>query len=186
MKIAYVTSQQRGETDRLLSELAEALQVGGLRLTGIVKDHGYTSHHANGCDMRVRVLSDGSVIKITQDLGEGSGACRLDPAAIAEAVSRVEADPMDRTSLFILNKFGPEECAGRGFCSVIAAAVDRGIPVLVGVGSASEAAFLDFSGGMAEALADDVSALRNWCALTVTEPVATIEVASSASMAGHA
>ncbi|KIC35088.1 DUF2478 domain-containing protein [Leisingera sp. ANG-M7] len=164
MKIAYVTSQRRGETDRLLSEIAETLQAAGLRLAGIVKDLSYTSRHANGCDMRVRVLSEGSVIKITQDLGEGSGACRLDPAAIAEAISRVEADPMEGASLFILNKFGPEESAGRGFCPLIASALERGIPVLVGVGSASEAAFSNFSGGMAKSLPDNLEDIHHWCA----------------------
>ena len=164
MKIAYVTSQKRGETDRLLSELAETLQAEGVRLAGIVKDQSYDSHHANGCDMKIRVLPDGDVIKITQDLGEGSGACRLDPAAITEAVRRVEADPMEGTDLFLLNKFGPEECAGRGFCAVIATALERGVPVLAGVGGASEAAFADFAGELAVALPDDMAGLRDWCA----------------------
>lgn len=169
MKIAYVTSQKRGEIDRLLSDLAGTLQAKGTRLSGIVKDQSYASQYDNGCDMKIRVLPKGAVIKITQDLGDGSNACRLDPAALTEAVAQVEADPMDHTDLFILNKFGPEECAGRGFCAVIATALERGIPVLVGVSGASAVKFSEFAGGMAEALPDDMASLQGWCATAMPD-----------------
>jgi len=163
MRLAYVRSNRRGETDRLLSELAEALQAEGVALSGVVKDQDYASRHANGCDMKLRVLPGGPVIKITQDLGDGSDACRLDATALTSAVSQVEADPMARTELFILNKYGPEERAGRGFCAAMAAALERGIPVIVGVGGASEPDFLRFAGGLAEALPDDMEQLKAWC-----------------------
>lgn len=163
MKLAYVSSQKQGETDRLLTELADDLQAGGLELRGIVKEQNYSAVYDNGCDMYVRVLPDGPAIKITQDLGEGSNACRLDPASIVEAVARVENSSFNDVDLFILNKFGPEEIAGRGFCSVLAKAVDHDIPVLVGAGIAGKEAFQEFAGGMAECLPDDAGALRNWC-----------------------
>lgn len=163
MKIACISSSKRGETDRLLSQLAASLEAGGKTLAGIVKELEYASSFENGCDMKVRVLPDGPVIKITQDLGDGSDACRLDPGAIAEAVSRVASGSLDNVDLFVLNKFGPEEAAGRGFVSVIGEAVDRGVPVLVGVGGASLEAFHSFAGGMAETLSDDQDVLRAWC-----------------------
>lgn len=71
MKLAYVSSQKQGETDRLLTELADDLQAGGLELRGIVKEQNYSAIYDNGCDMYVRVLPDGPAIKITQDLGGG-------------------------------------------------------------------------------------------------------------------
>jgi hypothetical protein len=163
MKIASVTSPERGGTDQLLSDVAARLQAKGLQLAGIVKDVGYASGFDNGCDMKVRVLPDGPVIKITQDLGKGSDACRLDPGAIANAVASVESGSLDNADLFILNKFGPEEAAGRGFCSVIGAAIDRDIPVLVGVGGASKAAFDTFTGGLASALSPQVQTILEWC-----------------------
>ncbi len=163
MKIACVTSPERGGTDRLLSDIATRLQASGMHLAGIVKDVGYASGFDNGCDMKVRVLPDGPVIKITQELGKGSDACRLDPGAIANAVASVENGSLDNADLFILNKFGPEEAAGRGFCSVIGAAIDRDIPVLVGVSGASKAAFDTFTGGLAPALTPQVQAILEWC-----------------------
>ena len=162
MHIAYVTSQKRGETDRLLSEIADQLQAQGKSLAGIVKVQSYQSQFENGCDMKVRVLPEGHEIKITQNLGAGSDACRLDPTAITEAVTQVEAGSMEQSDLFILNKFGPEEAAGRGFCNAIGEALDADLPVLVGVGGASIDAFERFSGGLAVTLVDDRQTILDW------------------------
>ncbi len=169
MKVAYVTSQKRGETDRLLSDVAGQLQAMNKSLVGIVKVSDYESSFENGCDMKVRVLPEGPEIKITQNLGAGSNACRLDPTAITEAVSRVETGSMENADLFVLNKFGPEEAAGRGFCNVIGSALDQGVPVLVGVGGASKTAFEDFAGGLAVALPDDAQAILDWVQDTMSE-----------------
>lgn len=162
MKIAYVTSYESGKTDRLLSDVAQMLLSQNKRLTGIVKVMNYEARHDNGCDMKVLVLPDGPEIKITQSLGAGSGACRLDPTAIAEAVSNVEMMPMQEADLFILNKFGPEEASGRGFCSMIGTALQHTVPILVGVGAASISSFETFAEGMAERLPDDEAALQSW------------------------
>lgn len=171
MKIAYVSSSIRGETDRVLTAIAGRMQTAGATLSGIVKEESYDSQFDNGCDMKVRVLPAGPIVKITQELGAGSDACRLDPAAIAEAVSCVERQSLDASDLFILNKFGPEEAAGRGFVTAIAKAVEADVPVLVGVGKASLDAFQAFCGGDANALPADADAIMDWCEKTV--PVAT-------------
>ncbi|WP_171052657.1 DUF2478 domain-containing protein [Ruegeria sediminis] len=163
MKIGVVSAEGRGETDRLLAEVADAMQAEGIRTAGIVKVLEHVSAFENGCDMKVRVLPDGPVIKITQSLGQGSGSCRLDPSAIAESVAQVENGTLDDAHLLILNKFGPEEINGRGFRGVIGKALDLGIPVLVGIGSASRAEFDTFSGGLAETLPGETEAIRDWC-----------------------
>jgi hypothetical protein len=162
MKIAYVSSDKQGETDLLLTAVAEQLSKDGCSLSGVVKEMNYASSFENGCDMKVRVLPDGPVIKITQDLGAGSGACRLDPGAIANAVSNVETGPLAQADLFILNKFGPEEMAGHGFVSAIGSAASFGVPVLVGVSRPNIPAFVAFSGELAQALPPDFDAILNW------------------------
>lgn len=171
MKIARVSCEMRGETDRLLTEVADLLQAGGWALAGIVKDLSHTSAYDNGCDMKVRVLPEGPVIEITQNLGRGSDACRLDPGAIATAVSTIESGSLDKADLFILNKFGPEEAVGRGFVSVIGNALEQGVPVLVGVGvgGASREAFDTFAGGLAETLPADPDTIRKWCLAAMSE-----------------
>ncbi len=163
MEIAFVSTPERGETDRLLAEAAALLAGQQISVAGIVKELSYESAFENGCDMKVRVLPNGPVIKITQDLGEGSDACRLDPAAIADAVAQVENGDLSLAQVFILNKFGPEEAEGRGFRNVIGRALELGIPVLVGVGSGSREEFDDFTDGLAEPLPADTEAISSWC-----------------------
>ncbi len=164
MKIAVVTSTKRGEIDRLLAQNAAFLEQRGARLAGIVKVlEEEAGEPAHDCHMSVRVLPEGQVIQITQDLGEGSDACKLDPSAIVRAVAAVESQPLEAAQLFILNKFGPEEAEGRGFRATIGAALEAGIPVLVGVASPSRAAFDAFVEGMAEPLAPEEEAIRAWC-----------------------
>lgn len=165
MKIATLTAEGRGETDRILAELAVALERDGVRTTGIVKLMEHESSFDNGCDMIVRVLPDGPKIPITQSLGQGSDACRLDPAGIAASVAAVEASGPEKGGVFILNKFGPEEARGSGFREVIARALEAKVPVLVGLGMGAEtrAAFEEFTGGAAEALPADPDALLAWC-----------------------
>ena len=181
MKIAYVTSSEPGKIDRLLSEVAQTLLSENKKLTGIVKVMDYKAGYDNGCDMKVQVLPSGPEIKITQSLGAGSDACRLDPAGIAEAVSRVEALPMQEADLFILNKFGPEEANGRGFCAVIGTALEHNVPVLVGVGGASVPSFEAFAGGMAEPLPDDGEVLRDWALRAISDDRSNGEVEASPS-----
>lgn len=161
MCIGYVSAEGRGETDRLISDAAATLEAEGFRLNGIVKvlqDQPEGSHH---CDMDVRVLSDGRTIRITQSLGKESQGCRLNPEAIAEAVAAVDQTGDGQADAFLLNKFGPEEAEGRGFCLAIADALEKGIPVIVGlgIGEATRKGFADFAGDLAVALPADPDAI---------------------------
>ncbi|MCK8465100.1 DUF2478 domain-containing protein [Aliiroseovarius sp. S1339] len=162
MRIACITADGRGETDRLISEAAATLEAEGFVLNGIVKvlqDMPESSHH---CDMDVRVLADNRTIRITQSLGEGSDGCRLNPEAIAQAVAAVDQASSLAADAFILNKFGPEEAEGRGFRAAIAAALEKEIPVLVGLSAGSRKEFAEFVGGMAETLPADADAILSW------------------------
>ena len=123
----------------------------------------------HACDMHLRVLPDGPKIRITQSLGSGSTGCRLNPSAIAEAVAAVEKMSADAFDLFILNKFGPQEAEGRGFCAAIGSALEQDIPVLVGVGMGCRDAFDAFAGGMAEFLPPDCEEIHKWCVQAMAE-----------------
>ncbi len=163
MNIAFVSSTVRGEIDRLLSQTAEALSAKGVRLSGVVKILQDQPEDAHDCDMDLRVLPDGPAICITQSLGEGSSSCRLNPAGISAAVAAVEQRDPARSDLFILNKFGPQEAEGHGFCTAIGSALEQGIPVLVGVGPSSRDAFDGFVDGLAKPLPADPDAILGWC-----------------------
>jgi len=161
MKIGWTAATGAGGTDLLLAGVADRLTRDGLRLAGTVQ---INSHCGPGrpCDMDVRVLPAGPVIRISQSLGTGSRGCRLDPAALEQAVGEVLARIEAGADALIVNKFGKHEADGRGFRPVIAEALARDVPVLVGLGRLNRQAFDDFAGGFAEEVAPDADALCAW------------------------
>ncbi len=169
MKLAFVSSDIRGDIDRLLSGAADRLHKNGIRLSGVVKVLQENPVEAHDCDMDLCVLPDGPSIRITQSLGEGSTSCRLNPAAITEAVNAVEQNNSAPFDLFILNKFGPQEAEGHGFRAAIGAVLERDIPVLVGVGPSCRNAFDAFADGMADNLPADAEAIHKWCLEAIAE-----------------
>jgi hypothetical protein len=108
-------------------------------------------------------ISSGARLPISQRLGTGSTGCRLDPNAI-ETVARRVAEALDHApvDLVVINRFGKLEAMGRGFCPVIAEALARGVPVLVGVNDLNRAAFEEFAGGVASELPDALGPVFDW------------------------
>lgn len=169
MKIAVVSSTVGGQIDQTLSEVAAKLEAEGVRLSGVVKVLEIARETDHYCDMDLRVLPSGPQIRITQSLGEGASGCRLDPAAITNAVAEAEKVDAASADMFFLNKFGPQESEGRGFCDAIARAIEHDTPVLVGVGTNCRAAFDTFADGLAEELAPDTDAVYAWCRAALTK-----------------
>lgn len=163
MHLGYICTSARGETDRLLSAFAERLLSRGVVLAGVVQTNVECTD-SDLCDMDLRVLPDGPVIRISQSLGPGARGCRLDPSALEQAVALVGA-ALDRApQLLIVNKFGKHEADGRGFRPLIGEAMVRGIPVLTGVNGLNEGKFQAFAGGEANKVAPDLDSLDAWFA----------------------
>lgn len=161
MKLACTMAPGRGDTDLVLQGVAAHLAARGLRCCGTVQINSERAD-SGPCDMDVRVLPDGPVLRISQDLGRGSRGCRLDPAALETAVGLVAASLSAGADFIIINKFGKHEAEGRGFRDVIAEALARDIPVLVGLNGLNLAAFETFAEGMANLLPPDPAALTAW------------------------
>jgi hypothetical protein len=160
MLIAHVTLPGRGATDACLARTVDILTARGLRLAGTVQTNR-PRPGAGPCDMDVRVLPDGPTLCISQALGSGARGCRLDGGALEEAVVAV-MPRIAGASLLVVNKFGKQEGMGRGLVPCIVEAMDRGIPVLVGVNGLNLQAFLDFAGGASRALRPDPGAVAGW------------------------
>lgn len=170
MKLGYTIAPGRGETNLLLAEIAEELVAQGVKVVGTVQidtDRADTHH----CDMDVRVLPEDKIIRISQNLGGASRGCRLNPEALETAVADTEAALVHGADLLLVNKFGKHEAEGRGFRGVIAEALARDIPVLVGVNKLNHDAFLKFCDGLAQELNSDRDDLRQWIAGVVQPSV---------------
>ena len=90
MNIAYIMSDNHGDTDGVLVEAARRLRSRGLRVAGLVQVNTGCEQEGS-CDMDVRVLPEGPLIRISQSLGPGAKGCRLDPGALERAVAEVTA-----------------------------------------------------------------------------------------------
>ena len=144
MKLAYVTLQGRGRIDTLISEVATVLIADGVRLAGTVQ----SNHERPGrrkCDMDLVVLPDGPIVRISEDRGDLARGCTLDSGALEQTVLAVQ-HRLDAAEMLIVNKFGKREAEGKGLVPVIAEALERGLPVLIGVNGLNLAAFLMFAG----------------------------------------
>jgi nucleoside-triphosphatase THEP1 len=169
MKLAYVTLQGRGRTDALIAEVADLLEAEGVRLAGTVQsNHEREGRHK--CDMDLRVLPDGPVVRISEDRGDLARGCTLDSGALEQTILAVQQH-LDGAEVLIVNKFGKREAEGKGLVPVIADALERGLPVLVGVNGLNLAAFLAFAGDEVTALPTDARSVADWCKVMVPTEV---------------
>lgn len=158
--LGYVRiGDERGTASLLLAGVADGLARDGIRLAGAVQIN--TDRPDCACDVDLRILGDaGPSVRISQSLGAAARGCRLDPGALEDAAHRVSR-ALAGADLLIVNKFGKQEAEGRGFRTVIAEALDAGVPVLTAVAGDQAGAFRDFAGDLAE----EVRAERAlaWC-----------------------
>ena len=161
MKIAYTMASGRGDTDLLLADVAQELKARGVKTCGTVQINT-DRPDTHRCDMDVKVLPDGPVVRISQSLGKEARGCRLDPSALETAVVMASEALRTGAEVLIVNKFGKHEAEGRGFRDLIAEALALDIPVLVGTNALNREAFEAFTGGEAVALPPVVSQLLSW------------------------
>jgi nucleoside-triphosphatase THEP1 len=161
MRIAYVSLQGRGRTDQLIAEVADRLTAEGLRLAGTVQSN-HQRPNRKKCDMDLRVLPDGPVVRISEDRGDLARGCILDSGALEQTVHEVERR-LDGADILIVNKFGKREAEGKGLAPVIAEALHRGLPVLVGVNGLNLAALLSFAEAEIQGLPTNAEAVADWC-----------------------
>lgn len=165
MRLAYTTSDQPGRMNAALRALAEALAAAQLRSVGAVQANLATGPD-DADEMQLTLLPDGPCLSISQALGPGSTGCRLDPAALEQAVAIAGSRLAAGADVLIVNKFGSHEAEGRGFRELIGTALANDVPVIVGVAPAKLAAFQDFAGGLAEELPCDAAVLAAWVGMT--------------------
>ncbi|MEO1140215.1 MAG: DUF2478 domain-containing protein [Pseudomonadota bacterium] len=175
MALATVTMQERGATDRLLARVAAKLSEDGMQLRGALRDLGQDTINQH-CQSALRLLPDGPLVQITQDLGPGSAACKMDAGALEDVVGMAVAGlNAEGADLVVLNKFGLREAEGHGFRPLIAEALGRDIPVLIGVSDTHRTAFERFADGLAASLPGEEDAIVAWCRQATGIPPATTE-----------
>jgi hypothetical protein len=161
MKLGYILSQGRGQSDPRLAAVAQHLMRCGLRLCGTVQVNTDRSTGRAG-EMDLMVLPDGPALRISQDRGPLARGCRLDAGSQEAAVAQVAGTLDCGADLMLINRLGRHEAEGHGFRSVIAEALSRGMPVLVGLNPLNREAFDTLAGRMATELPPEPGLILGW------------------------
>jgi len=141
----------------------------GLKVAGVLQ-HPVCSETSGHCDVVLEELTTGLRTDLFEDRGPGASGCRLDEAALAQVNGQVTRSLDAVPEILILNKFGKVEAEGRGLLDLVALAVDRGIPVVIGVPFRNLESWRRFTGGMSVEFSSDPSEITGW--LDRTFPVA--------------
>jgi hypothetical protein len=164
--------------DAVFTTLVQRCRALGLTLAGVLQHRAFEGGDRR-CDVVLEDLASGHRIALFEDRGAGARGCRLDQAALAEATARVEGSLEHVPQLLVLNKFGKVECDGGGLRDLIASAIDRGIPVIIGVPERNLDAWRSFAGEFATEIPDDAGRVTEW-----VEAAAAASLAETEKLAG--
>ena len=117
----------------------------GLRVRGLLEERsGVPERHR--CDMALRLIGSDRLIKISQDRGQHAKGCRLDLGELTRAADLLACE-LSHTlcDLLLINKFGKSECEGTGLRHLVAQAIEKNIPVIIGVPRNNLAAWRAFA-----------------------------------------
>ncbi|MGO3930571.1 DUF2478 domain-containing protein [Rhodopseudomonas pseudopalustris] len=159
--VAAIIYHPEDDIDTLLAELGDELLRSGTPVGGIVQ-HNSKDDAGKLRGMTVIDLMTGLRIGISQTLGSGSGACKLDSAGLAEASRAVLQAVASDAELIIVNKFSKQEAAGRGLRDEIAAAIQSGKPLLTAVPASCYDAWRQFTGDYGTLLYCDRAVIDEW------------------------
>ena len=149
--LVYVDGSGAGE---LMRRTARALTSTGLACAGLLQ-HDELCEGRSRCDMVLENIETGERTRISQDRGPLARGCRLDPDALIAAMGDVGRALGSHTRVLLLSKFGKSEAEGGGFRPLIADALERGIPVVIGVPRHNLDNWRTFAGGLGRELVSE-------------------------------
>ncbi|MEH3118667.1 MAG: DUF2478 domain-containing protein [Methylorubrum populi] len=118
---------------------------------------------SKGVGHRLEDLATGAQYEIYQELGSGSGACRLCGSGIIEACESVCRQIAAGCDLVVISKFGKLEATRSGLIAAFSAAIVAEKPILTAVAPSFVEAWQCFAGPLASFSAPDEEAIEAWC-----------------------
>lgn len=161
LPIAAIVYRPTDYIEPVLLQAARALAQEGVRLGGVLQ-HDIPKCVEDPCGMELENLSSGERFPLSQELGSGSEACRLDPNALAHAAVAVREALAGGAQLIFINKFGAQEACGSGLRDEMALAVTSGTPVITAVGERFLDEWQNFTGGAGTLLAPQTDEILAW------------------------
>ena len=147
------------DPDEILREFASDLNARGYRAVGLVQ----LGHHClDTPKLSAVLLHTGEELQLFQNLGACAAGCRLDVGQLLNAGARVASAVDQGADPVIVNRFGHQECEGKGLAHLIERALSADIPVVIAVPSHRFADWIRFADGMSVKLRCDSASLHAW------------------------
>ncbi|MDE2378785.1 DUF2478 domain-containing protein [Bradyrhizobium sp.] len=159
--VAAIVYPDEAYPGALFQALVDRWRAAGLAVAGVVQ-HQVFEKTDQPCNVLLEDLTSGHRTVLFENRGSGAAGCRLDQAALADATARVEGSLARAPDVLVLNKFGKAECQGGGLRDLVAGAIGRGIPVVIGVPRQGLDVWRGFAGGLATELPPDPDAVERW------------------------
>jgi hypothetical protein len=157
--VVYANDEYPG---RIFNWIVGECRSRGLTLSGVLQ-HPFEEADKR-CNVLLEDLASGHRTPLFEDRGAGARGCRLDMAALLAASMKVESSLDNDPALLVLNKFGKAEVEGGGMCGLMAKALERGIPSIIGVPVRNLDAWRSFAGEFSTELAEDTGQIGEWLA----------------------
>jgi hypothetical protein len=159
--VAAIVYANEAYPEAIFLKLVGRCRALGLSLAGVLQHPAFECVDRR-CDVILEDLTSGHRTVLFEDRGVGARGCRLDESALAEATARIEGSLQSKPDLLVLNKFGKVECEGGGLRDLIANAIARGIPVIIGLPRRNLEAWRAFADEFAVELSDDAREIERW------------------------
>ena len=157
--LAALVYEQDQDPDETLCEFANDLKARGYRAVGLVQ----TGHHClDAPRLSAMLVHTGEELQLFQNLGACATGCRLDVGRLLDAGAQVASAIDQGADLVIVNRFGRQECEGKGLSYLVERALSADIPVVIAVPSHRFADWIKFADGMSVKLRCDRQTLDAW------------------------
>jgi hypothetical protein len=134
--------------ERLLKTTTGAMAAKGVQIAGLIQE-SRPGEGRRRCDIYLRDLATDEVYGVSEDRGPHARGCMLDTDRLLRAGEAAQRSLAAHTEMLILCKFGKTEASGGGLRSLIVAALELSVPVLIGVPEANLEPFRAFAAGLA-------------------------------------
>lgn len=157
--LAALVYERDQDPDRLLRDFAADLAGRGYRAVGLVQ----TGHRClDAPKLSAMLVHSGEELQLFQDLGACAAGCRLDVGRLLDAGAQIAGAIDEGADLVIVNRFGRQECEGKGLSWLVERAISADIPVVIAVPSHRFTDWIRFADGMSVKLRCDRGALEAW------------------------
>ena len=157
--LAALVYERDQDPDQVLREFACDLKTRGYRAVGLVQ----LGHHCvDTPSLSAMLVHTGEELPLYQNLGSYSTGCRLDVGQLLDAGTQIARAIDQGADLVIVNRFGRQECEGKGLSYLVERALSADIPVVIAVPSHRFADWIRFADGMSVKLHCHRQALDAW------------------------